>query len=671
MADKDIADVINMKDFINNCGDEKKDIVCNDYKWSSYFNEKIVILYYQLKRTHDKREQSMIREMYNELLQETFLSNSIDEPTRLNYITLLYRIMLHTRDIVAGKGEYNLFYILLGEWVKMTENIRCTNQACKNIDYKTNTYRERCVNVIDCLDTLAKNAIYSLVYLEGSEKPYGCWKDIKYFLNYMRYESGMVYNITNLPIFTYAITLIVKQLRVDVSSKEPSLLSKWVPREKSKKFGWIAKHIACAYFLDVLTSGSQIKTKNNTIILSNRTAERKCLTKYRQMIANLNRKIKTPQINQCEKTWHAIDFEKSVSKITIARQRNAFRYINKTGYIKGNNIDRLICKKNYEKYIEDCMIKDTNPNNTNSLLDIVNTAIEIMDKERYRRQFGYTEKEDDMIKADNLEKDSINSQWDNRKKNFSLKNYVSLIDTSGSMDGEPILAALGVGCSIAESSRLGKGVITFSEAPKWVDLSDDATLSEMVNALMTTNDWGMNTNIVKAMQIVLARCVEKELTPEEIKETVFVIFTDMKIYEADKSYSLENELYIKNLFKEEGLKSRWSKPFEPPKIIYWDMRNTGEFPVVTYKNNISVITGFTTSILETFCKNGTDALTECNPWSCLNDQLNVKRYDWVNKVINNTDLFKNVKPLTGKLVDEAPEQIVCDNKEISKSWWSW
>ena len=239
MADTDIADVINMKDFINMHEDATpaNENTSNDYKWSLYFQEKIVLMYYQLKRTYDDSQEKMIRDMYNELLQEAFLSNSIDEPTRLNYITLLYRIMLHTRDIVGGKGEYKLFYILLGEWVKTTENLRTTNNISTSFHDKSSTHGEKCLKIVACLDTLANQAIASLVYLENDEKPYGSWKDMKYFLNYLKYEANVGHNITNIPIFTYIITLIVKQLRRDVSTEEPSLLSKWVPREKSKKFG--------------------------------------------------------------------------------------------------------------------------------------------------------------------------------------------------------------------------------------------------------------------------------------------------------------------------------------------------------------------------------------------------------------------------------------------------
>ena len=50
------------------------------------------------------------------MIKESF-SFKEKENFNINNVSFLYRLMLHTRDIIKGKGEYNLFYILLGEWV--------------------------------------------------------------------------------------------------------------------------------------------------------------------------------------------------------------------------------------------------------------------------------------------------------------------------------------------------------------------------------------------------------------------------------------------------------------------------------------------------------------------------------------------------------------------------
>ena len=76
-----------------------------EYKWSTYFKEKIVQLSFQLTRTYDPTQKIMLGTKYSELLKEAFLSNQLDTETRAAYVSSLYKLMLHTRDIIDGKGD--------------------------------------------------------------------------------------------------------------------------------------------------------------------------------------------------------------------------------------------------------------------------------------------------------------------------------------------------------------------------------------------------------------------------------------------------------------------------------------------------------------------------------------------------------------------------------------
>ena len=125
--------------------------------------------------------------------------------------------MLHTRDIIDGKGEYTIFYILLAEWVKLAEKLKTVNpvEKCK----------KNHENIIMCVEKLIENAVDSLVRLEGHDHPYGSWKDMKYFLNYLRSRRDITNVVSDLPIFKHIIQIIVDQLSKDaVGVKEPTLL---------------------------------------------------------------------------------------------------------------------------------------------------------------------------------------------------------------------------------------------------------------------------------------------------------------------------------------------------------------------------------------------------------------------------------------------------------------
>ena len=312
--------------------------------------------------------------------------------------------MLHTRDIIDGKGEYSLFYILFAEWVKLSEQLK-------------RFYGEKYTDHINCIENITNSAVESLVYLEDHDHPYGSWKDMKYLLNYLRTRIDITKHIYHLPIFKYIIEIIVKQLAHDACGlKEPSMLAKWLPREKSKKFGWIAKHIACQYYSQwLITSDSSITAKDKTrVILSNKYSERKCLTHYRQLIASINRTLKTVQINQCNHTWKDIDFEKGVTSITMSRQKMAFQYKNKVGDCRGLDHDRLMCKENYKTYIKKCMEGNVEiKGKRTSIIEIVRDALEIVDMELNMKRFGTSPDE-----SNKTTKDTINLQWRNSGSNL-------------------------------------------------------------------------------------------------------------------------------------------------------------------------------------------------------------------------------------------------------------
>ena len=626
-----------------------------EYTWSTYFQEKIVQLSFQLTRTSDPSQMVLLGNKYNELIQEAFLSNQLDYLTRQKYISILYRIMLHTRDIIDGKGEYALFYMLLSEWVKVSEQL-------KKIDVTDNS--DTMNKKIECIESLTSSAVESLVFLETQEHPYGSWKDMKYLLNYLRSRRDIPTRVYDLPIFKHIISVIVKQLGQDACGlNPPSLLAKWLPREKSRKFGWIAKHIACQYYSHWLIANTTTITSkdNNCIILSSKNAERKCLTHYRQLIASLNRSLNTVQINQCNHTWRDINFEKNVSSITMSRQKNAFQNRNNLLNDDRHNIDRIICKTNYESYVKKCMMGDVEmKGKRTSIIDLVKDALEIVDMElRLKRSGGYVD--DSKTK---INKETINLQWKESGKNLnSLQDFIPLIDTSGSMEGEPLLAALGLGCRIAEQSRLGKRAITFSSTPEWIDLSECDTLIEMVERLATHKNWGMNTNFVASLQLILDASIERELTPDDTGNLTLVIFSDMQIDQADKNTDTMHTV-IEKMFYDAGLRSKYATPFKVPRIVYWNLRSTSGFPTVSFVNNVSMLSGFSPIIMNTLTEKGADGLKECTPWEILRLQLGNKRYEWVDEKLQSLELFSK-----DAMIDDPVETIYHNDKTTAPSGW--
>ena len=587
----------------------------SEYNWSNNTKDKLTQLFFQLVRTSNTDTIDKIKWIYRDLITECFFTNissdmtqektqdKTQDKTTNKYVLLT--IPLHTRDIISGKGEYHLFYVLIGV-------------LCKTIDHYTSTHPVICDNLTNIVKLMIRKTLVS----ENNIHQYGSWKDVKYLLNYLKEEYDTEDKIINHPIFDYIMTLICEQVKADKNKTKNttkntdniSLIAKWLPREKSKKFGWQAKYIANDLF-----SEFNSKTEDEAEYL---LSTRKCLTHYRKLLAMLNEKLKTPQINQCNKTWGSINFDKNVTSITMQKQKYAFQNIKPDNQLRSLTLDRTECRNNYLEYIKRCQTKST---------AIKSARVEIIDMVREAlRITAYNPNPDENIVS------SINMQWEESGKSIApLDDFVAMVDTSGSMtedNGNPLHAAIGLGLRIAEKSKLGKRLMTFSAQPKWIDLEDEISFIKMAHKVATDSSWQMNTNFEAAVGLMLQSYISNNLHPDEVKNMVLVIFSDMQIDNADSRARSMNDL-IKKMFADAGKYTSHQIPYEPCHILYWNLRSTSGFPCLTTQENISMLSGFSPQLLNTFCKDGIEGLKNYTPWNCLLNQLQNERYIWVNDCI--------------------------------------
>ena len=158
----------------------------------------------------------------------------------------LYKMIGHTRDIHYGRGEYSLAYMQLWIWYKYYPDL----------------------------------AIFAFSqFVQGAK--YGCWKDIKFFCEYIHHKTGDKYH----PLILTSINILVTQLKYDIqqfeNNKPISLAAKWTPREKSR-FKWIYTQIAVALFPQFLITAKNPESKYK--------AELKAKINLRKKIAKMNKK---------------------------------------------------------------------------------------------------------------------------------------------------------------------------------------------------------------------------------------------------------------------------------------------------------------------------------------------------------------------------------------------
>jgi hypothetical protein len=271
-----------------------------EYGWSNNIREQICQINYQLSRTNLalKKDNSLLFSNIEQTLKE-LQRISISKELYIEYMSLFYRMIGFTRDIIDGKGEYALSYKLLDVWAKFNPD-------------------------------LANFALKQFVMAPENVHPYGSWKDIKYIHDYCESSS----------LRHYSLQLLIEQLKKDSVSDYPSLAAKWVPREKSK-YGHLFTELATTYFVDYILSATTENSRRRAII--------KAKMDFRKLISSLNKKLDTVQIKQCANLWSEIDPAKQTS-ITMHKQKRAFLNIDKNGDQRYELEDRILCAEHFSEY---------------------------------------------------------------------------------------------------------------------------------------------------------------------------------------------------------------------------------------------------------------------------------------------------------------------------------
>ena len=565
-----------------------------EYTWTAQNNsntlieEKLVQIHFQLTRNSEDKHATLSIHLYQLLNQ---LKECFDSKSQIinykKYITTFYKMIGYTRDIVHGKGEYELSYLMTRYFYVF-------------------------------FPELAMKLITSFVETGKRDHPYGSWKDLKYLCQHCKdsyiYDNEIINKITYNEIIEKSCNIYNTQLRKDYENQydlnyNQSLVAKWIPRE-NKKFGWLFSKLAESYFQEYIDSA----VTNDQLL----RAKKKCYREYRRILSSLNEKLNTLQIHQCNNTWSQIDFD-NVTSISMIKQKTAFLNIKRNGKSRyPERQDRIICAEKFGKYI--------NENNSNikgkrvSITDFTKEAIMLLS---YHSQYTNFAREHE-IKL-------LNKQWENNKsQNKKLGKMIAMVDTSGSMEGDPLYAAIALGIRIAEMSLLGKRVMTFSSYPTWVNLDNCDDFTSCVEKIQHS-DWGMNTNFFAAIELILQAIVETKLPPSEVKDLVLVILSDMQIDQADNHFN-KSKMFssFEEKFKKVGME-HYGEPLTPPHILFWNLRSTNGFPNLATEKNTSMMSGINPVLINSFSEEGMESLSQYTPWNFLQKSLSDERYSLLQK----------------------------------------
>ena len=83
---------------------------------------------------------------------------------------------------------------------------------------------------------------------------------------------------------------------------------------------------------------------------------------------------------------------------------------------------------------------------------------------------------------------------------------------------------------------------------------------------------------------------------------------------------------ITKMYAEAGMRTKYGTPYKPPHILFWNLRSTMGFPVLSSQKNVTMLSGYSSVLLNTFYEKGMDGLKSYTPYKMICDILNNERY---------------------------------------------
>jgi len=549
---------------------------------ADYFKNKLVDIYYRFITPKGEHDILKFSETYEELLGSIVdsLSCSGFEQNKL-VLKMLYKLIAQTRDICYGKGERDITYMMIYGWWKYYPNMGLL--ALYSMMFSEN-------NIETGYRTGFKLAIDTSNVYVPHQNSYGCFKDVKYFCNYVRkYGDKRIAN-ENTVLCKYAMIMLNQRVYDDYieyckNGTLPSLACKWVPRENSK-YDWIFEQMAIqwAYATNpyILSSVNLEQYDDMNVSFKYVKAVVKCKMIYRKIISQLTRLLDLPESKQCCGKWSEIDPAK-ITIDTMFRNSNALFNIDNTFDYREPTIidkDRRQCAANIKDHI---FMTDLSPQLkleklqrsyinqcTFTPMQFVKQAVKLL---ACKNTCGSNDIRQNVIYQIGL----LNENWKKFSKRCNaLDFFIPIVDMSLSMvqSNDAIYNAIGMSCLIAEKSRIGQRIMVMDNVPTWVNLDGcGGDFVEMVETLYNYTSKNTVANILKTFDTIIRSIGNSGDSSSSITygtgsgsgsgekmDLVFVVLTNQTSF-----WKYENEMIhtlIVDLFTDAKI--------DIPHIVYWN-----------------------------------------------------------------------------------------------------
>lgn len=413
-------------------------------------------------------------------------------------------------------------------------------------------------------------------------------RNMEYFAVYGRWDD--LYVLVDTPLEAEMFAFLKRQLALDIQSKTPSLLAKWLKSEN--------------------TSSADSRA------LATRTRKAFGMTskQYRKTLSMLRTKINIVEKLMSENRWDEIEFDKIPSRAGLI-YKNAFAR---------HDIERL--KANPEAQTYEAFIKDESTTVNAKVLypyECVDKAFKAM-----RSGWGYSSR----VPLDNVDRLAVNKYWANLENYFNEATFngMAVVDVSGSMCGNtasaPINVAISLGLYCAEKAKgpFANHFITFSSKPTFVEVQGVDFCDKVVR--MSQADWGGSTNIEAAFDLMLNTAIKNRCSQEDIPQNLIIISDQEFDACATMGNASSNDYWYRGnritnketLF--ESIKKKWNAAgYQMPKLTFWNVDARQNNIPMKDDGNVRYVSGMSPVIFEQVMK-------DLTAWDLMMDKLNSDRY---------------------------------------------
>ena len=300
---------------------------------------------------------------------------------------------------------------------------------------------------------------------------------------------------------------------------------------------------------------------------------------YRKSLVEMTKVVEQ---DMCAKKWDEINFS-HVPSVAAARYKKAF----------------FRNTPEYAKYVAE-LIKDPKDRTMNVKInagavfpyDVLKGVIGAYNKNYNSTELG-----------------ALQAQWDAMENFIGDANVLPLVDVSGSMSCPAggyasksettcmdIAVSLGLYMADKNKGKFKDTFLTFSGQPELLHLTGN--IVQKVQQMVTSN-WGMNTDLVKAMDKILKTAKDGNVPQEEMPE-VLMIMSDMQ-FDACARFDDSAMKMIARKFEAAG--------YELPKIVFWNLSAKDNVPVKYDTRGVALVSGFSPAIMVAVLGGDTEKFT--------------------------------------------------------------